>query len=384
MRPGEVALADAEPVLGQYDDGATLGGLVGKRGQLRGVGDLLLGVPAGREEVRRHAVAERDGARLVEEEGLDVARGLYGPAAHGEHVALHQAVHAGDADRREEGPDGGRDEADQQRDGDDDRDRGPGVLAERLEDDHHGEEDDRQHGQQDGEGYLVGCLLAVGAFDERDHAVQKRVPGLGRDLHDDAVGQHGRATGDGGAVAARLPDDRGRFSGDGRLVHRGDALDDVAVGRDDVARLAHDAVALAQRRGGDDVLGAVWIEPSGHGLGTHLAQRLSLCLATALGHGLGEVGEEHGQEQPDRDRPVEQVGVRQGLDERDHRPDQDDEHDRVPDLDPWVELGERTGQPLQQDLAVEQAALLGDAVRRRRVLGRGGGGFDDGHQKNFP
>ena len=70
-------------------------------------------------------------------------------------LRLHQPVHAGDADGREQRADGRRDEADEQRHQDDHRDRGPGVVAEGLEHDDDREEDDRQHGQQDGEGDLV-------------------------------------------------------------------------------------------------------------------------------------------------------------------------------------------------------------------------------------
>ena len=40
---------------------------------------------------------------------------------HGQHVALHEAVHAGDADGRQQRADGGRDEADEQGDQHDDR-----------------------------------------------------------------------------------------------------------------------------------------------------------------------------------------------------------------------------------------------------------------------
>ena len=45
----ELALADVEALLGQHHDGAALGGLVGQRGQLGRVGDLLLGVAADRD-----------------------------------------------------------------------------------------------------------------------------------------------------------------------------------------------------------------------------------------------------------------------------------------------------------------------------------------------
>jgi hypothetical protein len=61
---------------------------------------------------------------------------------------------------------------------------------------------------------------------------RKVSPGIGGDAHDDPVGQHARAAGHGAAVAAGLAHDRRRFAGDGALVDRGDAFDDLAVGRD--------------------------------------------------------------------------------------------------------------------------------------------------------
>ena len=69
-----------------------------------------------RDELGGLAVAEGDGAGLVEQQRGDVAGGLDGAAGHGEHVALHQPVHARDADRGEQRADGGRDQADQQGD----------------------------------------------------------------------------------------------------------------------------------------------------------------------------------------------------------------------------------------------------------------------------
>ncbi len=75
-----------------------------------------IGTPGDREELGRHAVAERDGAGLVEQQHVDVAGRLDGAAAHREHVLAQQPVHAGDADGREQAADGGRDEADEQRD----------------------------------------------------------------------------------------------------------------------------------------------------------------------------------------------------------------------------------------------------------------------------
>src|SRR6185312_4792202 len=77
--------------------------------------------------------------------------------------------------------------------------------------------------------------------------------------------------------------------------------------------------------------------------------------------------------------------MREGLDERDHGPDQHHEHHGVPDLEPRVELGERSSQGLQKNLAVEETSGFGHTVRGSRVLWwRGCVCFDDSHQKNFP
>ncbi len=90
---------------------------------------------------------------------------------------------------------------------------------------------------------------------------------------------------------------------------------------------------LARVGRGHPLLGPVGEQAAGLGLGAHPAQGVGLRLAPSLGHGLGEVGEDDGQEQPDGDRPGEDAGVGDGLDEGDHRADQDHEHDRVLDLD---------------------------------------------------
>ena len=125
-----------------------------------------------------------------------------------------------------------------------------GVREERERpqgrDDH--QEHERQAGEQDVEGDLVGRLAPLGALDEGDHAVQERLTRLLGDLDDDAVREHARAARDRAAVAAGLADDRRRLAGDGRLVDRRDALDDRPVARDDLARLDHDDVAAPQLR----------------------------------------------------------------------------------------------------------------------------------------
>ena len=114
-------------------------------------------------------------------------------------------------------------------------------------------------------------------------------------------------------VATGLADHRGGLAGDRRLVHAGDALDDVAVTGDPLAGHDDDHVAgpqlgarhlvggqLGQVAGGGQLVAAA-AHPAGHGLLLEGAQARRLGLAPALGHGLGEGGEEDGQPQPDGD-----------------------------------------------------------------------------------
>ena len=194
-------------------------------------------------------VAVGDGAGLVEQDHVDVARRLDGPPAHRQHVEARDPVHAGDADRRQQAADRRRDEADEEGDERDRVDGRAGVVAERPEGHRRHEEDDRQPGQQDREGDLVRRPLPLGALDERDHPVEERLARIGRDADDEPVADQRRAAGDGAPdVGAGLLEDRGRFAGDRGLVDVGDALDDVAVARDRLAFLDDDDVALAELR----------------------------------------------------------------------------------------------------------------------------------------
>ncbi len=92
------------------------GRLVGQRGQQRDARQPLLRHAGRREKGAGLAVAVRDGAGLVEQQHVDVARGFHRAARGGDHVGLHHAAHAGHADGREQAADGGRDQAHQQRD----------------------------------------------------------------------------------------------------------------------------------------------------------------------------------------------------------------------------------------------------------------------------
>ena len=248
----DVAAAQAVLFLGQHDDAAPFGRFVGQRRQLRRIGQVRAGRRRCRNQFHRLPIAHRDRAGLVQQQHVDVAGRFDRPARHGDHVGLDHAVHAGDADGREQAADRRRNQADQQRDEHRHRDRAalPGrlhaVLRERQQRRADEQKDDRHRRQQDVERDFVRRLLPLGPFDQPDHAVEKRFARIGRDAHDQPVGQHARAAGDAAAVAAAFADDRGAFAGDGAFVDRGHAFDDFAVAGNQVARLdQHDVVLSA-------------------------------------------------------------------------------------------------------------------------------------------
>ena len=119
----DVAAAEAVFFFGQHDDAAAFGRFVGQRGELRGVGQFGNAHAVGGNELDRLAIAQRDRAGLVEQQHVDVAGRFDGAAGHGDHVGLNHAVHAGDADGREQAADRRRNQADEQRDEHGDRDR---------------------------------------------------------------------------------------------------------------------------------------------------------------------------------------------------------------------------------------------------------------------
>ena len=92
------------------------GRLVGQRRQLRGIGQFRLLHAFGGQEGRGLAVAQGDGAGLVEQQHVHIAGRLDRAARGGDDIGLHHAAHAGHADGRQQAGDGGRDQADQQRD----------------------------------------------------------------------------------------------------------------------------------------------------------------------------------------------------------------------------------------------------------------------------
>ena len=366
-------------LLREHDDRAALRRLVGERGELRHLGELALVDAGAGTNSGGLAVAERDRAGLVEQEHVDVAGGLDRAPRHREHVALHEPVHPGDADRGEQRADRGRDQRDEERDQHGLRGRRSRVDRVGPQRDDGGEEGDRQPGEQDVERDLVRRLAPLGALDERDHPVEERLARLLGHLDHEPVGEQPRAAGDAGAVAAGLADHRRRLAGDRRLVDRADTLDDLAVGGDDLARLDDHDVALLELGRRDLLDGAVAdIRRDGRGRARR-AQRVRLRLAPALGDRLGEVREQHGQPQPERDHADEpelaRVAARELEDEdhrRDHAAELDDEHHRVLELQPRVELRERVADRGEHELAREDAGAClvasapAQSARRRR------------------
>ena len=225
---------------------------IGQAGQLCGIRDLALGHTGRWHERHGLAAAQRDRAGLVQEQRVDVAGGLDGLAAHRQHVVLHHAIHAGNPDRGEQAADRRRNQADEQgrvhgdgrrRAGASRIDAVDGVRHQRR---HGKEKDNRQAGDHDVQRDFVRRLLALGAFDERDHAVEERLARVRRDLDLDLIGEDARAARDGAAIASRLADDWGAFAGDDRLIDRCDPVDHLAVSGNDFAGTAQHDVAGPQ------------------------------------------------------------------------------------------------------------------------------------------
>jgi hypothetical protein len=291
------------------------------------------------------------------------------PPAHGEHVLAQQAVHPGDADGGEQAPDGGGDEADEQRDHRGHRELDAGVGRDRNQGDAGEEEDQGEADEEDVQRDLVGGLLAGGALDEADHPVEEGLPGVGRDADEDPVGEDRRPPGDRAPVAARLPDDRCRLAGDGRFVDRRDALDHLAVARDHLARLDDHDVSLPEGGGGDLLLLPVR-QPAGPHVPSHLPERVGLGLAAPLGDRLGEIGEDDREPEPQAHREREPSRRRAGrLDDpvadpqerREQAAHLDDEHHRVPGHEARVQLGEARDRGGAQDRGVEERRVPGSA-----------------------
>ena len=170
-----VDLASAQPefLLRQDNDAAPFGGFICQRRELGRSGHLLPGHARSRQKRSSLAVAQRDRARLVQQQHVHVASGLDGAPAHREHILLHETVNAGNADGAEQSANRGRDEANEQGNEHGDREINSSEEAERLQRDQHYQEDNRERGEQNRQRDFIRRLLPLGAFNQADHAIQK-------------------------------------------------------------------------------------------------------------------------------------------------------------------------------------------------------------------
>ena len=164
----QLALADAEALLGEHHHTASLGRLVGQACQLSRIGKFALANAANGQKGRSLTVAERDSARFVEQEHIYITRRLDGTSAGGQHIGCIQSAHAGNADSGQQRADGGRRQAHEQRHqrGDSQRIsravlRG-GKCSEQVQGQRHRKKHQRQRDEQQLESLLVGGLFARG------------------------------------------------------------------------------------------------------------------------------------------------------------------------------------------------------------------------------
>ena len=367
---GQLALSQAVLILGQHHHAATFRRLIRERRQLRGIGQLRSGHAGCRQKLTGLAIAQRDGAGLVEQQHIHIARCLHRAARGGNHVSLHHPAHARDANRGKQATDRGGDQAHEQRDQHGQthhRSRTRLIDSEgrkRPQRHDHQHEHQRESNEQDRQRQLVRRLLSAGRLHHRNHAIEKRLAGVDRDLHHQPIGQHARATRDGGKVAARLADHRSRLARDGTLVHRGDALDHRAVERNGVAGLDqhhHTRAQLVGLHGHPLGTEARLGQYLGDGIALHAAQARGLGAAAAFGQCFGKVGEQHGEPQPECDRENESgrslAFATQGLRPQQRGQDRAEvhhQHDRIAPLCARRQLAHGVNQGPTHQTRVEQ------------------------------
>ena len=145
-----------------------------------------------------------------------------------------------------------------------------------------------------------GVFCRLRAFDQRDHAVEKTVRLVHRDANDDAVAESTRVP---PVTALRSPPLSRMTGADSPVMADSSTLampsmTSPSAGMTSPA--AHTTRSPFRRsRRGDFFHRGRLAQATRDGVLAGLAQRFGLRLAAAFGHGLGEVGEEHGEPEPD-------------------------------------------------------------------------------------
>ena len=168
----------------------------------------------------------------------------------------------------------------------------------------HGKNEDQRHaGKQDVQRNFVGCFLTLRPFDQCNHAIEKGVSFGRGDLHHNPVRQDTRSARDGRAVAPGFTDDRCTFAGNRSLVNRGDAFNNLPVGRDQIAGFNQHEITALQLRSGHFAPNLQF--GAGHQLrfkvDLHPAQCVGLRFAAAFGNRLCEIGEQQREPEPQID-----------------------------------------------------------------------------------
>jgi hypothetical protein len=162
------------------------------------------------------------------------------------------------------------------------------------------------------------------------------------------------------AVAAGFADHGRGLAGDRGFIHRRHAFDHLAVGGNVVAGFDQNDVADLEAGAGYQTKGLVGTgQQLGLALGAGFPQRFRLRLAAAFRDRLGEVGEQHGEPQPQDDLEGEGKAVTacHQFAQEDHRGqrghDLDHEHHGVLDHQPRIELDKGRADRGDHDLRIK-------------------------------
>ena len=98
----------------QFQNGFTLRSFIMKAGQSRTANQIATACTLHGEEISGQAVAEGDGAGLIQNHGVHIAAGFHRLTGHSNHIEAGHAVHTGNADGGEQTADGGGDQANHQ------------------------------------------------------------------------------------------------------------------------------------------------------------------------------------------------------------------------------------------------------------------------------
>ena len=179
-----------------------------------------------------------------------------------------------------------------------------GIKADGIQRYNHNQKNNGQRYQQGIQCNLVGRLLPGSAFHQGDHPIQEAVARIGCYLNFQPIGYHGRSPCDGAEVTAGFPHHRRGLSGNGRLIHRRNALDDFPVTGNDFSGIHHYHVTLAQFAGKHGGFRPIVSDPACLGIFLGLFQAGCLGFAPAFRHRLRKVRKQNRDKQHPADNAV--------------------------------------------------------------------------------